>query len=464
MIARNPLMRPLILIAAVGVSYANAFRGVFQFDDHNVIVGNPSVHSLAAFVGDLPRGIRPLLKLTYLANWTAGGGLFGFHLVNISLHAANTLLVFLIARRMTEGRGTDGVPACGTVPFLAALLFAVHPVQTEAVTYVSGRSMSLMAFFYLAGLLSYVRGTTGGKGWLYVVSPVLYVLAVLSKETALTLPVALLLWEGAFGTRPRRFREIARRQGVHWVLLVLITAAVAFHPSYRGLVLYGFGARTVPENLLAQGTGIVYLLSRLIRVDRLNIDPDLPVPGSWTPEIAARTACLAGLVIAGAVLLWRRPVAGFGLLWFFLQLLPTNSVVPRLDVANERHLYLASWGIFLAAGAEAERVQANLQVAGRWVRAGWFVAAALLLVFTVLRNEVYRSETAMWEETALRSPGKARVHNNLGYSYYRAGQPERAISAYREALGIDPDFALARGNKALAEAEILLRSTAYPPR
>lgn len=464
MTARNPLMRPLILVAAVGISYANAFRGVFQFDDHNVIVGNPSVHSLAAFAGNLPTGIRPLLKLTYLMNWTAGGGPFGFHLVNISLHAANTLLVFFLSRRMTGGKEAPGLPACGTVPFLAALLFAVHPVQTEAVTYISGRSMSLMAFFYLASLLSYVRGTTSGRGWLYIVSPVLYVLAVLSKETALTLPVAILLWEGAFGTRTRRFREIVRRQGVHWALLFLITAAVALHPSYRGLILYGFGARTVPENLLAQGYGVVYLLSRLIRVDRLNIDPDLPVPGSWTPEIEARVACLAVLMIAGTVFLWRRPVVGFGLLWFFLQLLPTNSVVPRLDLANERHLYLASWGIFLVAGAGAEWSQANLQGAGRWVRTGWFAAAALLLVFTVLRNEVYRSETALWEETALRSPGKARVHNNLGYSYYRAGQPERAIPAYREALRIDPDFTLARGNKALAEAEILLRRTAFPPR
>lgn len=464
MTARHPVVRPLILVAAVGVSYANAFRGVFQFDDHNVIVGNPSVHSLAAFLRDLPAGIRPVLKLTYLVNWTAGGGLFGFHLVNISLHAANTLLVFLLARRMTGGKEAPGVPAWGTVPFLAALLFAVHPVQTEAVTYLSGRSMSLMAFFYLAGLLSYVRGSTDGRGWTYVVSPVLFVLAVLSKETAVTLPVALLLWEGAFGGGKRSLREIVRRQAVHWALLLSMAAAAALHPLYRELILYGFGARSAPENLLAQGNGIVYLLSRLIRVDRLNIDPDLPVPDSWTFDLAGRAAFLAGLMILGVSNLRRRPVAGFGLLWFFLQLMPTNSVVPRLDVANERHLYLASWGIFLVAGAGAEWAQATLSGAGRRVRAGWFVAAALLLAFTVLRNEVYRSEAALWEETALRSPGKARVHNNLGYSYYRAGQPERAVRAYREALRIDPDFAPAKGNKALAEAEILLRKTAFPPR
>jgi tetratricopeptide (TPR) repeat protein len=462
--SRHRLLQPLILVAAVGLSYANGFRGVFQFDDHNVIVNNPSVHSVAAFVANLPTGIRPLLKLTYLLNWTAGAGPFGFHVVNISLHAANTLLVFFLACRMTEGKEAPGLPAFGRVPFLAALLFAVHPVQTEAVTYISGRSMSLMAFFYLASLLSYVRGTKGGRGWLYVVSPALFLLAVLSKETALTLPAALLLWERAFGDGNRPFPEIVRRQAVHWALLLLMAAAVALHPSYRNLVLYGFGTRTASQNLLAQGYGIAYLLSRLIRVYRLNIDPDLPVPATLTPGLAATAAGLAVLLIAGAAALRRRPVAGFGLLWFFLQLLPTNSIIPRLDVANERHLYLASWGIFLAAGSGAEWVQTTLSGAGRWVRAGWFAAAALLLLFTVLRNEVYRSEVTLWAETARRSPGKARVHNNLGYAYFRSGHPERAIPEYREALRIDPDFALARGNKALAEAQILLERTAFPPR
>jgi len=463
--SRNPLLVPLFLVGAVGASYVNALRGVFQFDDYNVIVDNPTVHSAAAFVANLPAGIRPVLKLTYLMNWTAGAGPFGFHLVNISLHAANTLLVFLLARRMTAGKEAPGLPDWGRVPFLAALLFAVHPVQTEAVTYISGRSMSLMAFFYLAGMLSYVRGTTGGKGWLYVVSPALYLLAVLAKETALTLPVALLLWERAFGDGNRPFPEIIRRQAVHWALLCLFAAAVALHPSYRDLVLYGFGTRTASQNLLAQGYGVAYLLSRLILVDRLNIDPDLPVPASLTPGLAVAAAGLAVLLVAGAAALKRSPVAGFGLLWFFLQILPTNSIVPRLDVANERHLYLASWGIFLAAGTGAEWAQTALSgAAGRRVRAGWFAAAALLLLFTVLRNGVYRSEVTLWEETARLSPAKARVHNNLGYSYFRSGHPERAIPAYREALRIDPDFALARGNKALAEAQILLERTAFPPR
>lgn len=455
---RRPLPAPpLLLLAAVAVSYANAFRGVFQFDDFNVIVENPAVHSLAAYLGDLPKGIRPLLKLSYLLSWTAGGGPFGFHLVNVLLHAANTLLVYRLALWAMEGDAADVVPDRGAVPFVAAFLFAVHPVQTEAVTYISGRSMSMMAFFYLCSLFAYVRGADGGKGWRYVASPFLFACAVLTKETAVTLPAALVLWEAAFGKGKGSLREIALRQAPHWALLLFFAAALAFHGTYRELLLFGFGGRGVAENLLTQVHGIVYLLSRLVRVDALNIDPDLPVHVSWSPVLLAEAGILAGSLLIGLVLLRRRPAAGFGLLWFFLQILPTNSVVPRLDVANERHLYLASWGVFLAAGEAVRFARARLSVKKRWFRASAFAAAAILVLFTVSRNEVYRSEVSLWEETARLSAGKARVHNNLGFAYHMAGEPDRAIPAYRQALRIDPGFRLARGNLAQAEAELARR-------
>lgn len=462
MTGRRPPARPLLLLAAVAVSYANAFRGVFQFDDFNVIVENPVVHSFAAFFRDLPNGIRPLLKLSYLLNWTAGGGPFGFHLVNVVLHAASTLLVYRLALRAMEGEDAAGVPDGEPVPFVAAFLFAIHPVQTEAVTYISGRSMSMMAFFYLCSLFAYVRGADGGRGWRYFASPILFACAVLTKETAVTLPAALVLWEAAFGKGRGSLREIARRQAPHWALLLFFAAALALHGTYRELLLFGFGARGVAENLLTQVHGVVYLLSRLVRVDALNIDPDLPVHVSWSPVLFAEAGILAGSLLLGAVLLRRRPAAGFGLLWFFLQILPTNSVVPRLDVANERHLYLASWGIFLAAGEAARFARASLPGKEWWLRASAYAAAAILIFFTVARNGVYRSEVSLWEETARLSGGKARVHNNLGFAYHLAGEPDRAIPAYRRALGIDPGFRLARGNLAKAEAEIAHRKITVP--
>ncbi len=446
-----PARKPLLLLAAASVApYLNALRAAFQFDDYNVIVDNPAVHSWAAFFADAAQGIRPALKLSYTLNWLAGPGPAGFHLFNVAVHAANTLLVYSLALRLSGPKGEDppGRPAAAAALF-AALLFAVHPVQTEAVTYVCGRSVSLMGFFYLASILAYDRGMRGeSRLFPWLVSPALFLMAVLTRETALTLPAALALWEAARGTEKRSFRDAARRQAPHWLLLGLVAFWIAARPAAADLYLYGLTKRGVADNALTQLNGVTYLLSRLLFAHRLNIDPDLPVLTRWSPVLAAQAALLASSLAAGILWLRRRPHVGFGLLWFFLQLLPTNSIIPRLDVANERHLYLAAWGLFLPLGgllATAWRAEPGGR---RWPRAAAatvLVAAALL---TVARNHDYRSEVALWERTALLSPGKPRVHNNLGYAYQQAGEPGKARRSYETALRLDPEFAKARGNLA----------------
>ncbi len=451
----RPQLSAWIAVGAAVAAYLNSFRGAFQFDDYNVIVNNPAVHSLAAWFSDAPRGIRPLLKLTYALNWSSGWGPFGFHLFNVAVHAANTLLVYLLSRRFFARRGDEerfsaSPSPMAVAPLLAALLFALHPVQTESVTYICGRSMSLMAFFSLGSLLAYDRGAESGrKLLLYVVSPLLFLLAVMTKETAVVLPFALLLWE-AGGRERISWAAVARRQAAHWVLLACASAALLVHPVTRELIFYGFGSRGASANLLCQVNGVAYLLSRLIFFRRLNIDPDLPVTAAWSPVLATQAIFLAGLLLLGAFALRKRHWLGFGILWLFLHLAPTNSLVPRLDVANERHLYLAAWGVFLVFGAAAERLLGGLRSDGRRVRAAILAGTAILGCFTVARNEVFRSEVALWEETVKASPGKPRAYNNLGYAYQLDGQTGRAIRAYGEALRLDPAYGRARGNLAAA--------------
>ncbi|MDH4325745.1 MAG: hypothetical protein OEW90_16530, partial [Betaproteobacteria bacterium] len=179
-------MRASVLVVAALAAYANVFYGGFQFDDFNVIVRQGAVHSLGAWWDSMP-GIRPLLKLSYALSWSAGdGSTYAFHAVNVMLHAANVLLVWQLLRTLFERMGVGGE---GFAAFAAALLFALHPAHTEAVTYVSGRSVSLMAFFYLASVLAYLRGA---PRW---VSPLLFLAALGAKEVAVTLPFALLLCE-----------------------------------------------------------------------------------------------------------------------------------------------------------------------------------------------------------------------------------------------------------------------------
>ena len=433
----------LLLAGAVAAVYLNSFQGVFQFDDYNVIVDNGGVHTWGAFLAGLPRGIRPLLKFTYTLNWTSGLGLFGFHLVNVALHAANAVMLFTLA-------SSGGPSVSRFAALLPALLFAVHPVQTEAVTCISGRSVSLMAFFYLGSLLVYLRGrAVGSRLLLHGISPILFLLAVASKEVALTLPFALVLCEGARRERTG-WKEALRAQAVHWGLLASLAVLFVSHSGYGGLLQACIGIRGIASNLFTQVHGIGYLLSRLVLPLDLNFDPDLPVFSGWAPALIPEALVLAALLAAGIFALKRRSPAGFGILWFFLHLVPTNSVIPRLDVANERQLYLASWGLFLAAATGLDLLPEKRYA--KWKTAAAVVLIAALGVFTVFRNTVYRSEVALWEDTVRKSPAKARAWNNLGYAYDLAGRIPDAKAAYLGALRIDPGYALALGNlKALKE-------------
>jgi len=438
----------LTILGGVLVAYHNAIGGAFQFDDFNVIVENPAVHTPGGWLTDAPHGIRPLLKLSYLINWiVAGPGPFGFHVFNVAVHAANAILVYCLSRRVfcPEPGPADAGPAVG--PWFTSLLFAVHPVHTEAVTYVSGRSMSLMAFFYLGSLLTYVRGVeTGSRFRLFAASPALFLAAALTKEVALTLPAALLLWEARRDPLGGRWSGIARRQAVHWILFFSSLFLLVWHPGYRTLLGSALAARAVGENLLSQVHGVGYLLSRMVWVHRLNIDPELPVLAAWSPAVGAEALLFLCAFVAALVRFRKSPVLGFGILWFLLQMLPANSVIPRLDVANERHLYLASWGIFLCAGAAVGRARQGRAFWARGLLAGALAMGILLAGFTVHRNRAYRSEVALWEETVRRSPGSARAYNNLGYAYQLAGMPDEAARCYRESLRLDAGFRIARGN------------------
>lgn len=367
-------------------------------------------------------------------------------MLNVAVHAANTLFVYSLSMRLLGGGGGAAAKPGNAGALAAALLFAVHPVQTEAVTYLSGRSMSLMAFFYLASLWSYVRGVETGRAvHFYLASPLLFLLALATRESAVTLPAALLLWELA-APGPRALpAAVARRQAAHWAILVCAFSAIFLHPVYRRIL--GSGYSSVPTGrFLPQAVhGAFHLLSRLAVPHRLNIDPDLRIPPGGYPAVAAEGAALAFLFALGVFSIRKRTLPGFGILWFFLQLSPTNSVVPRADVANERHLYLACWGIFLCSAWGIGRLEAAGVHRRKWVPAA--SAAVLLLSWlTIARNHEYRSEVALWESTVRLSPAKARAHNNLGYAYQLSGLRGKAIESYREALRLDPGFRIARGN------------------
>jgi len=439
---------PLALLAATALAFLTAFGGAFQFDDYNVIVDNPWVHSWAAWADSMP-GMRPLLKASYTLNWTLAPAPLGFVLVNVAVHAANVLLVYALLVHLFDRVRGAGDERAHRAAFIAALLFAVHTVNTEAVTYVSGRSVSLMATFYLASLLAYVRGCEAGgrSGWLrmHALSPLLFLGAMGVKETAVTLPLALLLWDAiALRIDPRehhaarptfamRVQGLLRRHWTHWLVLAAALGAMAAVDRYHELVAASFAERGVVANLLTQANAIFYLLGQLVLPWRVDIDPQLPVITTWDGPTLAQVAALLAAIAAGFALVRRAPLVAFGLLWFFLHLLPTNSIVPRLDIANDRQLYLAAIGLFVIAAVAVERVAR--------AKANWVVGSIVLAlgIVTAVRNLDYRSEIALWQDTVRKSPGKSRAWHNLGYAYEQAGSYTEAERAYERALKLQPD-------------------------
>jgi hypothetical protein len=418
------------------VAYANSLNGAFQFDDFNVIVDQGAVHSLDGWLADLGQGIRPLLKLSYTLNWISGWGAPGFHAVNLLIHGLTVWLVYRLSQELLAAQGLlQGLPQA---PWMCAALFALHPANTEAVTYICGRSTALMALLYLAGLLAHATQSDGQRMWRNrVLVPVYFVMAVAVKESAVTFPLALVLWDLACG---RSWTTTWRRSWSSWAALLLVAAFMLWNDAYRASAVRSVGFNTLTGNAATQVQALAYLLRQWAWPLWLNIDPDLAVQQDFSRVLPALGLLVA--LVLGTGLTWHtRHCISFALAWLLLHLLLLYVAVPRLDVANDRQLYLAAWPLGLALVVELQRSLPLRLAAGLVV--GLLLSGAML---TAWRNQDYWSEVRLWEQTVHLSPDKSRVHANLAYAYQLAGLPVQARFEYLQALRLDPGNVKARLN------------------
>jgi hypothetical protein len=431
----------LVLLAAVSAAWATSFAGTFQFDDWNVIVNEPRVASLRAWWNAMP-GIRPLLKLSFAANRASGLGLAGFHAVNLAIHAASALLVLALLRSVASRAGADDAPH-RSAPLLGALLFALHPVQAEAITYVSGRSSSLMGMLALGSAVAWLAGRDGRRRWLSLgLSPLLLAAALSTKETAVVLPLALLLLDAIDVRRSFRWRESLLATAPHWALLAGSAAVFAASPTYRRMLATSAALRPPWENLLTHVDAVAWLAGQVVRLDRLVADPALRPVHGWSARVAVEAALLLAALAWAALSVRRRPAAAFGILWFLLWLPPTGWWLPRPDPANERQLYLSLAGPAWIAGLWLS----PWAVAGGMRRAAAAVLVIALGGTAAARSLVYADEVVFWEDVVRKAPHGARGHGNLGFALATRCRIPEAESALVRALELDPGYVRAAVN------------------
>ena len=451
---QRPWLISLLLVTVGAGVYAGTFLGAFQYDDGFTILLNPHLDRADTFAGHLDHIVRPVLHATFLLDRSLyGHHPAGYHLLNLLLHLGSSLLVYRILSRAVTGESRQ-------IPFWAALLFLVHPIETEAVTYISGRASGLMAFFYLSAFLLYVKTSDptghGVPSRLLMPGAMAFLLLSLgSKETAMIFPLALLLWDVLI----RRLDGPALRArflSAHlpfW-LVVLASAVWAWrHPRYSVLAQFSLEVRPLWDNLLSELHAVTYALRLFFFPWEQNFDHDLPTMHSlfqW--PLPLDLVALGGLATVGLIMARRVPLLSFGLGWFFVHLLPT-SLIPRADLLSERNLYLASTGLILAVVVLVVLFLQRLTVAAPypWMVhvVGYSLALPAVLVLSLLtyqRNLLYRDEVSLWSDTVRKSPAKARPHNNLGHAYAMQGDWEEAIEEFRIAARLDPDYALAKKN------------------
>lgn len=472
----------ILLIAVSGfIAYSNSFDVAINFDDLVYIERNPVLKdagylfdpSGAAQAGahkNITRSVstRTVAYLTFWLNYQLhGDDVRGYHVFNLYVHLMNAGIVYffiaILLRALHEGKAGGGSPPFGgvradRVALFCSLLFVTHPVQTQAVTYISQRFTSLAALFYLLSVATYIRARLGseqearkGKGLsipFYALSVCSAVLAMKTKEISFTLPVVIFLCEYAFfaGTvRKRALYLLPFFLSMSIVPLGLLDTGMPVAEALSDATRTTTSSRT--EYFLTQGRVIITYIRLLFLPVNQTLDYDYPLYGSVTePEVFVSLVLLSGLFCLSAYTLYRRKTglwgrfAAFGVLWFFITLSVESSVMPLVDVIFEHRLYLPSVGAFVAVSAAVVVLFDYMRAASaRGSLMAMVVLLPLVLCFAAYeRNKVWATPEGLWSDAAGKAPGKIRPHIALAYNYYVEGNIDKAVEQLELVQSIEP--------------------------
>ncbi len=443
------------LLLAGAIVWANSFAGAFVNDDRGSIVVNPGVRriwplweSMQAPLDGAAAG-RPLVGWSVAVNYAIGGlEVGGYHAFNLAVHLLAALVLYGLLRRSLTLPAAGGPGRQRAVPlaFAIALLWTVHPLQTESVTYIIQRAESMTGLFYLTTLWASLRAATDARPGLWSVGSVAACACGMAcKESMVTAPLAVFLFDGLL-VFPSFAEAWTRRRGHYaalaatWLLLAVLVAGSP-RPESTGV---GADVPAVWPYLRSQAGVLLHYLRLAVWPHPQIFQYDWPVAeraADWVPQ-GATVLLLLTAAGYGAV---RKHPAGFAALWFFLVLAPTSSVMPILDLCAERRMYLPLAGVLtlIVAGADAALPR------HRRVRPLLLGTAALVLGgLTALRNRDYVNEDLLFRDWMRRPAESARALNNLGVRLSGLGRVEEAEEAYRRALEKNPRLPLLHVNVA----------------
>ena len=441
-----PPWAPLLLVIAGLAAYAGSFSGPFVFDDVASIVENPTLRhwesSLTPPLASTTSG-RPLVNLSLAANYAVSGtAVWSYHAVNVAIHVLAALVLLGLIRRTLAA---DENPAAAVLAAVAALLWMLHPLQTEAVTYVVQRAESLMGLCYLLTLYAFRRGAESASlrpRWWFAVSLTACFLGMATKEVMVSAPLIALLYDRTFlaGSFREAWRLRARVYlglGASWLLLALL---VLSGQGRNGTAGFG-GAIPWTSYALTQFPAIThYLWLSLWPRPLIFYYGRAVVTDPWRAGLPALFILV--LLIATGWALVRRPALGFLGAFFFLILAPSSSVVPvATETMAEHRMYLALIPVVVGAvlGLHAWRPAAVLPAG--------LTAAAVLAVLTWQRNAVYGDALGLWEDTVAHRPANPWARNEFGSELARRpNRLEDAAAQFREALRLKPDYVDAHNN------------------
>jgi protein O-mannosyl-transferase len=441
----NWLAAAAVLAAAAALTYGQTFSVPLLFDDSASIAGNPTLRHLATSFWT-PAGMtvsgRPILNFSLALNYAISGtAVWSYHATNLLIHVLAGLTLFGIVRRTLAPMAAGKASA---VAFSCALLWALHPLLTESVTYIVQRAESLMGLFYLLSLYCLIRGAgTDGRAsrpW-YVLSIAACFLGMGTKEVMATAPLVILLYDrtflaGSFSEAWRRRRWVYAGLASTWLFLILLVLSTHGRAGTAGL-----------ESGASPGIYALAQFPAIIRYLRLSFWP-YPQVFDYGSALAAEYSqvvpcaiAIAALLAATAWALVRKPAVGFLGAAFFLILAPSSSVIPvATEVMAEHRMYLPLIPVVVLVVLGIHRWL------GRAAVPICLVLAASLSWASLQRNGTYQSEEGMWLDVVAKVPSNDRAHSNLGDVLEAEGRTDEAMAQREDALRLAPDSAIVHNN------------------